>query len=100
MKNTVLKSVKKINRKKLKHAKKSDIIENKFENLEGPIDTQHLLISTLLPPAVKAFMVEIESEVEKICGDRYRHGKTNHRWGSQNGSIILGNQKLSTASVP
>ena len=94
MKHTVLKSVRKINRKKLKHAKKSDIIENKFENLDGPIETQHLLISTLLPPAVKMFMAEIENEVEKICGDRYRHGKTNHRWGSQNGSIVLGNQNV------
>lgn len=94
MKKTVLKTVGKINRKKLKHAKKSDILENKFENLEGPIDTQHLLISTLLPPAVKAFIAECESEVEKLCGDRYRHGKINHRWGSQNGSIILGNQNV------
>lgn len=94
MKNTVLKSVKKINRKKLKHAKKLDIIENRFENLDGPINTQHLLISTLLPPAVKAFMAECESEVEKICGDRYRHGKTNHRWGSQKGSIVLANQNI------
>ena len=94
MNKNVLKSVNKINRKKLKHAKKADIFENKFENLDGPIETQHLLISALLPPAVKAFMCELESEVEKICGHRYSHGKTNHRWGSQNGSIILGNQHV------
>lgn len=94
MKETVLKSVKKINRKSLKHAKKSDIIAGKFENLDGPINTQHLLISTLLLPAVKMFIAEIESEVEKLCGDRYRHGKTNHRWGSQKGSIVLGNQNV------
>lgn len=94
MKKTVLKAVKKINRRPLKHAKKTDILENKFENLEGPIETQHLLISTLLPPAVKAFIAECETEVEKLCGDRYRHGKINHRWGSQNGSIVLGNQQV------
>jgi putative transposase len=94
VKKTVLKEVRKINRKKLLHAKKSDILANKFENLEGPIETQHLLISTLLPPAVKAFIAECEVEVEKLCGDRYRHGKTNHRWGSQRGSIILGNQNV------
>jgi hypothetical protein len=94
MKKTVLKSVRKINRKKLIHAKKSDILGNKFENLDGPIDTQHLLISTLLPPAVKMFISECEAEVNKLCGDRYLHGKLNHRWGSQNGSIILGNQHL------
>ncbi len=94
MKKTVLKAAKKINRKKRVHAKKSDIVANRFENLDGPIETQHLLISTLLPPAVKAFIAECESEVEKLCGDRYRHGKTNHRWGAQNGSIVLGNQNV------
>jgi putative transposase len=94
MKKNVLKSVNKINRKQLIHAKKSDILENKFENTDGPMETQHLLISTLLPPAVKAFMAELESEVDKICGHRYSHGKENHRWGSQKGSIILGNQHV------
>jgi putative transposase len=94
MKKNVLKSMNKINRKQLVHAKKSDILENKFENSDGPMETQHLLISTLLPPAVKAFMAELESEVDKICGDRYSHGKTNHRWGSQKGSIVLGNQHV------
>lgn len=94
MKKTVLKSVRKINRKKLKHAKKSDILANQFENLEGPINTQHLLISTLLPPAVKMFISELEKEVDQLCGDRYRHGKLNHRWGSQKGSIILANQNI------
>lgn len=94
MKKTVLKSTKKINRKPLKHAKKSEILENKFENLEGPIETQHLLISTLLPPAVKAFIAECEKEVDQLCGERYRHGKTNHRWGSQNGSITIANQRV------
>ncbi len=94
MKKTLLKSVSKINRKPLIHAKKADILENKFENMDGPMETQHLLISTLLPPAVKAFMAELESEVEKICGHRYSHGKENHRWGSQKGSIVLGNQHV------
>ncbi|MEI7578395.1 MAG: transposase [Armatimonadota bacterium] len=90
----VLKAIRKINRKALKHAKKSDIVEGKFENLDGPIDTQHLLISTLLPPAVKEFIAECDREVNRLCGDRYRHGKVTNRWGSQNGSIILANQRV------
>jgi transposase-like protein len=94
MKKNVLKSVKKINRKPLIHAKKKDVLEDKFENLEGPIDTQHLLISTLLPPAVKAFITECEKEVDRLCGDRYRHGKANHRWGVQEGSIIMADQQV------
>ena len=90
----VLKAVRKINRKPLVHAKPDDILNNKFEGFEGPIDTQHMLISMMLPPAVKAFIEEIGREVNQICGSRYSHGKTNVRWGTQAGSIVLGNQHV------
>jgi putative transposase len=90
----VLKAVKKINRKPLKHARRQDIREEKFEGLEGPIDTQHLLISTLLPPAIIKFIEECEREVEQLCGKRYQHGKQNQRWGDQKGSIYLANHQV------
>ena len=91
----LLKVAGKCNRKPLKHARKTEILEDKFENTHGPIDTQHLLISTLLPPAVKMFIQELEKEVDQLCGDRYRHSDNpNHRWGSQKGSIVLGNQHV------
>jgi len=95
MPRKILKAVKKINRKSLVHAKKKDILENKFENTNGPIDTQHLLISTLLPSAVKMFIQTLEQEVEQLCGPMYKHTTTeNSRWGSQTGSIILANQHI------
>ena len=50
-----------------------------------PIDSQHLLISMLLPPVVRAFFTEPEKEVETLSGAR--HGCT--------GSIVLGNQRVS-----
>jgi transposase-like protein len=96
---TVLKSVKKINRKSLKHASRRDILEENFEGIDGPIDTQHLLISTLLPPAIKMFIQQCEREVEQLCGERYKHGKTNKRWGEQKGSIILANQHVAVAKL-
>lgn len=83
----------------LNHAKRQDILADKFEGLEGPIDTQHLLISLLLPPAVKKFIEECEKEVEQLCGARYKHGKTNQRWGSQDGSIILGNHHVAVEKL-
>jgi transposase-like protein len=93
---TVLKPVRRINRKKLKHARRKDIAADKFEGLEGPIDTQHLLISTLLPPAVKAFLEKCEKEVDALCGPRYQHDKDrqNWRWADQKGSIVLANQHV------
>ena len=79
----------------LKHAKQDDVLANKFEDFQmNPLDTQHLLISALLPPAVKAFMQEIEREVTEVCGSCYGHGKSNRRWGTQNGSIIMANQHI------
>lgn len=82
-------------RKILKHAKRKEILENKFEDLdEKPIDTQHLLISTLLPCAVKAFIEECEREVTALCGRRYERGSVNSRWGTQKGSIVLANQRI------
>jgi hypothetical protein len=79
----------------LKHAKIEDIRQGKFEDFEQkPIDSQHLLISALLPASVKEFIRQLENEVTQLCGDRYAHGKTNHRWGTQHGSIVLGNQHI------
>ena len=88
--------VRKSKRKTLRPIQLRDIENNQWEDAEGQrIDSQHLLISMLLPPAVKAFFEELESEVKALCGKRYSHGSAAQRWGSQPGSIILGNQKVS-----
>jgi len=59
------------------------------------IDSQHTLISMMLPPAVKAFFEELEGEITTLCGDRYKHtGHTATRWTPQAGSIILADQKV------
>ena len=67
----LLKVAGKSNRNPVKHARKTEILEDKFENMQGPIDTQHLLISTLLPPAVKMFIQELEKEVDQLCVSRF-----------------------------
>lgn len=59
------------------------------------LDSQHLLISALLPPAVKEFLAQCEAEVAGICGKRHaREEGLLSRWGSQAGSIYLGGQKV------
>ncbi len=68
-----------------------------FLNEEGSvIDSRHLLISALLPPAVKAFLidVDVDAEVARLCGTRYSHGSRALRWGSQPASIVLGRQRV------
>ena len=81
MRRNVLKSVPKINRKKLIHAKRKDVLEEKFESLDGPIESRHALISLFLPATVKMLIADLEKEVDELCGDRYKHGKINQRWG-------------------
>jgi transposase-like protein len=82
-------------RKILKRLKPSEIKNNLIEGFDGRmLDSQHELISMLLPPAVKAFFVELESEVTVLCGNRYSQGTPMQRWGSQPGSITMGNQHV------
>lgn len=78
----------------LKHARKDDVLADRFEGLDGPVETQHMLISLLLPPAVKQFIQDLDREVEQLCGSRYSRGHANSRWGSQEGSVIIANQHV------
>jgi putative transposase len=90
----VVREVGKINRKPLQHAKRADVMADRFEGEEGPIDSRHLLISLMLPPAVKMFLEECEREVEALCGSRYGRDGENVRWGVQKGSIVLAEQHV------
>jgi putative transposase len=84
-------------RKVLKPVSREEIEKNLIEGGTGEmLHSEHMLISMLLPPAVKAFYADLESEVATLCGKRYQH--SNHsmtRWGNQPGSIILGGQRVS-----
>jgi transposase-like protein len=67
------------------------------EILQG-IDEQESrirMIQMLIPIGLKAVEEELQGEVEKLAGKRYRHGKAEHkRWGSNAGSVYLGDQKV------
>jgi putative transposase len=59
------------------------------------LNSQHMLISALLPPAVKEFLVQCEAEVAQMCGRLHaREEGLLSRWGTQGGSIYLGGQKV------
>lgn len=59
------------------------------------LDSQHSLISALLPPSVKEFLALCEQEVEAICGPRHARGHGQYdRWTPQRGSIVLGGQRV------
>ena len=60
------------------------------------LDSQHLLITALLPPAVKEFLAQCEApRVASLCGRSHARGEELHsRWGTQAGSIYPGGQKV------
>ncbi len=59
------------------------------------LDSQHLLISALLPPAVKEFLAQCEREVASLCGKSHARGEDLlSRWGTQQGSIYLAGQQV------
>lgn len=59
------------------------------------LDSQYLLISALLPPAVKEFLAQCEREVESLCGKSHSRGENLlSRWGTQRGSIYLAGQQV------
>jgi len=85
-------------RKILKPISHEQVRENLIEGKDGQLlDSQHLLISMLLPASVKAFLEELENEVETVCGARHSREVEASRWGKQRGSITLGNQRVTIA---
>ena len=71
-------------RKVIKPVRPAEIQQNIVEAADGGmIDSQHTLISMLLPPAVKAFLTDLESEVEALCGKRYTRATSTRRFSGR-----------------
>lgn len=95
-----LQSVGRKSKRKVRVVSGKDAREDRFVGIDGEtIDSQHTLISMLLPPAVKAFYADLEAEVAALCGQRYARGTANQRWGQQPGSIVLGRQRVAISKL-
>jgi putative transposase len=57
------------------------------------------MIQMLIPLALRAVEAELQGEVVGLAGERYDRGREHARWGSNAGSIFLGDQKVAV-SVP
>lgn len=90
-----LRSVEKKSNKRIIRISSQEAAAGYFKESDGSlIDPQELLLRKLLPTAVQAFFKELEAEVNELCGDRYAHGRGAARWGSEEGSVYLGGQKV------
>ena len=73
-----------------------------LEEEVGALDTRIALIQALIPLGLDAVAEELQNEVTRLTGDRYtrkEHQNPNRRWGSQQGSVSLSDQKV-PLSVP
>lgn len=57
-------------------------------------DVKMAVIQELIPLGLKAVAEELQAEVKRLAGERYAHGGDNARWGKQNGSVYLRDQKV------
>lgn len=65
----------------------------------GELDARVQLIQSLIPLGLQAVEEELQEEVLSLVGARYERGAPVSRWGSNPGSVYLGDQKVSI-SVP
>ena len=61
-----------------------------IEDIEVKVE----MIQALIPLGLQSLGEELQKEVSKLVGDRYKHGKENTSWGRQNGSVYLLDQKV------
>ena len=73
-----------------------------LEEEMSTLDTRIALIQALIPLGLDAVAEELQNEVTRLAGQRYtrKEGQNpNRRWGSQQGSVYLADQKV-PISVP
>lgn len=58
------------------------------------IDVRVSLIQALIPVALEEVNKNLQKEVLLLAGERHSRGSNNGRWGKQNGSIYLSDQKV------
>ena len=63
------------------------------------LESRLSMIQMLIPLGLKAVEAELRAEVEKLAGRRHSRGGEMDRWGSNAGSVYLGDQKV-TVRVP
>jgi len=75
-------------------AKRARLAKQMEEVGMGDLDTKVELVQALIPVALKAVGGLLQEEVARLAGGWYEHGKENQRWGSQDGSVYLLDQRV------
>jgi len=85
---------------KIKISDKRKAVMNKIvDGYSEDFDIKMSVIQELIPLGLKMVAEELQNEVTRLAGEKYSRGGDNARWGRQNGSVYLRDQKF-PVSVP
>lgn len=85
---------------KVKISDKRKAAMNKIvDSYSEDFDVKMSVIQELIPLGLKMVAEELQNEVTRLAGKKYSRGGDNARWGRQNGSVYLRDQKF-PVSVP
>ena len=80
---------------KIKIADKREAAMNKIvDSYSEEFDVKMAVIQELIPLGLKAVTEELQAEIKRLAGERHERGGDNARWGKQNGSVYLRDQKF------
>lgn len=91
---------KKRGKSKIKISEKREAAMRKIvDSYSEDFDVKMAVIQELIPLGLKAVAQELQNEVLRLAGEKHSRGGKNARWGRQNGSVYLRDQKFGI-SVP
>lgn len=86
---------KKRGKSKIKISEKREAAMRKImDSYSEDFDIKMSVIAELIPLGLKAVAEELTKEVLQLAGEKHSRGKVNARWGQQNGSVYLRDQKF------
>jgi putative transposase len=74
--------------------KRKGVMEKIAQNYSEEFDVQIAVIQELIPLGLHEVSKRLQEEVTRLAGKRHERGGDNARWGSQNGSVYLRDQKF------
>lgn len=79
--------------------KRKAVMDRVVDAYSEEFDIQISVIQELIPLGLQAVAEKLQAEVSKLAGAKYSRGNENQRWGTQNGSVYLRDEKF-PISVP
>jgi len=74
--------------------KREAAMKKLMDSYSENFDVKLIVIQELIPLGLKAVADELQNEVKRLAGEKHSRNGNNARWGRQNGSVYLRDQKF------